>query len=430
MSSAQAAGQSPPTPAGPLTDERLLCAGQSYIERLGIVYMDQIRLTIVTELYSREMGMHQFFETIGGSSYHSIRRHFIKLVEFGWIRKVRTVINGKGRPEALYRAAELPVIDTEAWRLLPFSIRDAFTVQLLEEMGKRLGEALAHGTADARGGRVATFKAVDGLDEQDWCKAYDAVERCFHKLLHEQDDAKIRLKNSGEQPLQMVVNLAAFEAPSARGKSADIPLPLPKADETSSPPPWPQPVGKVFTDRLDFAIVEELNQATMTPQELEATLGGMSRRGFLSRCRRLAELGLAVEIETTTGGPPHGTNGRHFRAAAPNVSESDIFEGIPAADRHGVCWQTLQRFIATSIAAVDAGTFNSRFDRHLTMSLLTVDEIGRTEINRALRVFEKTVLQLEATAAKRRQGKKKKGKGFRAAFLVSNFETPIRELRH
>ena len=415
--------QSQPGPRTP-GDRRLLCAGQTYLERLGIVYMEQIRLTIVTELYMREMGMQQFYDTIGGSSYATVRRHFLKLAEHGWIRWVRNAAIGRGRPEGLYRSTELPVIDTETFSSIPFSIRDALTVQLLVEMATRLGEALEGETADAKSDRMAAFTILDGLDELGWCKAYEAIERCFQTLLQEQTDAKIRLDNSATKPLLMVVNLAAFEAPQSASEFVSR---LPKADPSISPPPWPQRVGKVFADRLDLAIVDELNRATMTPAQLHDTLGGTSSQGFLRRCKRLSKLGWAVNIDTETGGPLHGANVYQFRAAAPNVTEEDIVERIPAAARHGQSWGAFRRFIATSIAAVDTGTFNHRFDRHLTMSPLLVDEIGWAQVTKALREFEGTLNRLEADVARRQRGKE--SKGFPAAFLLSSFESPIREPR-
>lgn len=410
-------------PAASQVDHRLPGAGQSYLERLGILYLEQIRLTIVTELNMREMGVRQFFETIGGSSYDSVRRHFLKLVEYGWIRPVRTAAVGRGRPETLYRSTQLAVIDTETWRALPFSIRDAFTVELLEEMGVRLGDALEHGTADARADRVAVFKRLDNMGEPDWCKVHDAVETCFQALLQEQIDAKIRLDHSHDQPLLMVVNLAAFETPKP-APDADPRISLPKAEETV-PPPWPERIGKVFTDRLDLAIVDELNRASMTPAQLHAALGGTSSQGFLRRCKRLTNLGWAVNINTQTGGPLHGANVYSFRAAAPNVSEADIVDKIPVGAREGLSWKAFQQFIAMSMAAVDAGTFNHRFDRHLTMSPLLIDEIGWRQVTKALQRFEKTLAGVETLTRR----KSKSNPSFSAAFLLSTFQAPLRELR-
>lgn len=406
-----------------LREQRQLCAGQSYLERLGILYMEQIRLTIVTELYMREMGVRQFYETVGGSSYDSVRRHFLKLVDYGWLRKVRTAAVGRGRPEALYRSTELAVIDTETWCTIPVSIRDCFTVMLLEEMGSRLGEALEGGTAEARADRVAAFKLLE-IDEPTWRRAHDAIERCFQTLGQEQIDAKIRLETGQARPLLMVVNLGAFEAP---GPQVPAGLALPKVAKFPPPARWPHHIGKVFSDRLDLAIIEELNRAALTPAQLHATLGGTSTQGFLRRCKRLSKLGLVVSVNTQTGGALHGANVYEFRAASPSVSEQDIIERIPIALQKGQSWDAFEPFIATAVGAVDAGAFNNRSDRHLTMSPLLVDEIGWTQVTKALRSFEETLIRLEADLAKRRGDEN--FSGFPAAFLLSSFQTPLREVR-
>ncbi|HEX5988678.1 MAG TPA: hypothetical protein VFY75_00505 [Solirubrobacterales bacterium] len=401
----------------------LPCSGPSYLERLGVLYLDEIRLTIVMELFMREMGVVQFYETFGGSSKDSVRRHFKKLVEYGWLRRVREAPTGqKGRPEVLYRATEQAVIDTETWSRLPVSVRDVFTVMLLEELGTRLGEALKGELADARTDQVAFFKTLR-LDELSWCKAHEAIEKCFQTLRQEQIDAKIRLSQAQAQPLQMIVNLAAFEA---SGPYVNHDTALPKAKEAFPPPPWPLRIGKVLADELNLAIVDELNQAAMTPSQLHAVLGGATSTTFLRKCKRLTKLGWAVDVDVKTGGELHGANLYQFRAAVPNISESDIFRGIPASARTGRSWNAIQPFMATSLSAIDAGTFNSRFDRHLTLSPLLVDEIGWRQVNSALRTFLETLADLEADCAHRFGGKQ--SKGFPAAFLAASFQIPLRDI--
>ncbi len=404
-----------------LRGQRYLCAGQSYLERLGVVYMDELRLKIVEELHMREMGPRQFSETIGGASYDSIRRHFLKLVESGWLRKVRTVATGRGRPETLYRSTERAVIDTETWRTIPVSIRDAFTGMLLEDMTSRLGEALEGERVEARADRVAAFKILE-MDELSWCKAHEAVEHCFQSLGQEQIDAKIRLEASQEQPLLMIVNLGAFEAP---GPQVPARLALPKVAKLPPPARWPHRIGKVFSDQLDLAIVEELNHTAMTPAQLQAKLGGASPSGFLKRCKRLADLGWITVVKTRTGGALRGAKVYEFRAASPSVSEQDLIERIPAALQNGRDWDVFERFVSTSVGAVDAGSFNNRSDRHLTSSSLLVDEIGWTQVTKALRSFEVT-LGLEGDLARRRRVE---GGRFPAAFLLSSFQFPLRETR-
>jgi len=218
----------------------------------------------------------------------------------------------------------------------------------------------------------------------------------------------------------MIVNLAAFESSEP---CIDAKMALPKAREGTPRPPWPLRIGKVLADDLNLAIVDELNQAAMTPSQLHATLGGATSTTFLRKCKRLAKLGWAVDVDTKTGGKLHGANLYQFRAAVPDVSESDIFNGIPASVRKGQSWEAIQPFIATSIAAIDAGTFNSRFDRHLSLSPLLVDEIGWVQVNKALRTFEETLLGLEADLTHRFRGKHPRG--FSAAFLATCFQIPL-----
>lgn len=397
-------------------------AGQSYLVRLGILYMEQIRLTIVTELHMREMGTRQFYETIGGSSYRSVCRHFRKLVDYGWIRKVGVAVEGRGRPEAVYRSTELAVIDTETWSTIPLSVRDAFTVRLLEEMGGRLGEALGHGTADLRTDGIAVFETAE-VDERGWREGLDAVERCFRAVMREQTDAKIRLEESPGQPILMVVNLAAFEVAGPVPGCAPY---LPRATEIS-PPPWPQRIGKVFADRLDLEIVEELNHATMTPAQLHSALGGASGQTFLRRCRRLTDLGWAVEMGKETGGSLHGARVCRFRAALPDVSASDILRQIPAPVRRGRTWEAFEPFIETSVDAVAGGAFNRRLDAHLTMTPLLLDEVGCARVAKTLREAEDGLSLMEADLAKRRR--RKGSGGLKAAFLLSSFQAPQHEMR-
>lgn len=421
------AEQSAKSPVGPRTDQGLYCAGLSYLERLGVLYVADIRLTIVMELNTREMGVQQFYETVGGSSYDSVRRHFEKLVEHGWIRWVRDVPTGrKGRPEGLYRATEPVLIDTETWRTIPVSIRDGFTVMLLEDMGAHLGEALEVGMAEARADRISAFKTFE-VDEQGWCEAHAAVERCFKTIQDLRIDSKIRLDKNPDDSFLMIVNLAAFEAAGSQRSTA---LALPKAEGAQPPNAWPLRIGKVLSDRTNLAIVDELNRAARTPAQLRERLeldGANAREGVLRRCKRLTKLGWAVNVGTETGGTLYGASVYQFRAASPNVSEREIVGGIPSRLRKGKSWDAFQPFVMTSLEALEAGTFNNRDDRHLSMSPIVVDEIGWKQVSDALHIYKETLRKLASES--RGRGKKPKSARFPAAFLMDSYRAPLREIR-
>jgi hypothetical protein len=225
----------------------------------------------------------------------------------------------------------------------------------------------------------------------------------------------------------MIVNLAAFEAAGSRSAAG---LALPKAEEALPPKPWPLRIGKVFSDRTNFAIVDELNRAPRTPAQLRETLeidGANAREGVLRRCKRLTKLGLAVNVGTETGGPLYGANVYQFRAASPNVSERDIVGEIPSGLRTGKSWDAFQSFVATALSALEAGTFNNRDDRHMSMSPIVVDEIGWRQVCEALRAYRETLRRLEADTRCRRGKKGRPDRRFPAAFLADSFQAPLGE---
>jgi len=388
--------------------------------------MERIRITIVTELFMREMSPAQFFETVGGSSYSSVYRHFKKLVEHGWLRPVRPLSQGPGRPATLHRATELPVIDTETWEKFPTSIRDAFTVQALEEMGSRLGEALRTGTAENQVEQLALFRTAQ-LDGLGWCNALEAVERCFKVLSQVQWDAKRRLEDGQERPRSMIVNLAAFELPSGQPSHPLQDSDLPAADPSLIRGDWPQRMGKVFADPLNLAIIDVLNDRTATPYELYQRLGEATPRQFFEKCQQMAELGWLVHVDNRRpGGAYRGARIVRFRAAAPKVSKTTIFRPIPEAVRQGDSWQVFDRFSSASLAALKSGTFNSRPDRHLTLNQLLVDQRGWMQVIEAVTECREALTDVEQRAQRRR----KAGAEVSAiGLLVNAFEAPHRGMR-
>lgn len=393
--------------------------------------MDRIRLQIVTELFRREMTPAQFHEVFGGRSYASIRRHFLKLVETGWLRPVRPMDYGNGpvrpgRTGTLHRATELPVIDNETFERFPLTIRDTFTVQFLEEMGCRFGEAVKAGTAEAGRDRLAHFQAAE-LDEQGWCVALAAVERCFKELSQIETDARTRMDHGFGSPLSMIVNLAAFELPPAKASNPSS-TQLPRVDQSSFVRHhWPQRIGKVFVDPLNLAIIDILNRAMMTSNELHDYFGLRTPRALRERCESLAELGWLTMLDgNSLGGSNRDTRSHYFRAASPKTSKAAILRPVPKSARDGEVYGIFDRFSSASVDALEAGTFNRRADRHLTLSQLVVDELGWDQVVETLAACTQSLEKTQLSA----RWQKKKVETFSIGLMVSGIEAPIRDLRH
>jgi DNA-binding HxlR family transcriptional regulator len=402
-----------------------LRTGQSFLERLGVLYAEQIRMTIVTELYMREMSPKQFFEQIGGSSYDSVRRHFVKLVEYGWLRRVRTEASGRGRPEHLYRSTELAVIDDETWAQIPLSIRDDFTVQLLEEMGARLATSLQAGTVNSREDNVLRFSSLT-LDSIGWTQTIKAVNACFRALSQEQTDAKVRLERSGKSPILMIVELSSFELPPSKGGESSAALP--PASPAFGVSLWPRRISKVFADPLNLAIISQLNGFTMSPTQLHATLGGASVEGFDRKCKMLAKYGLVAKVDERTGGYRRGATENFYRATCPVLLQAELFRDVPEEIKTTDRWSPFKEFCQSALDSIKAGTFNRRTDRHLTLSTLLIDEIGWGQVTATLRSCARSLAQVEQEAKRRMQRKDLEHESFGVGIFLAGFASPVGEL--
>jgi hypothetical protein len=399
-----------------------LRTGQSFLERMGVLYADKIRLNIVAELYMREMSPKQFFEQVGGSSYDSVRRHFLKLVEYGWLRFVRTESSGPGRPEQLFRSTELAVIDDETWAQIPISIRDSFTVQNLLEMGERLATSLTAATFGSKSDGAISFFPLD-LDEKGRVQAIAALNGCFRSLSQEQTDAKVRLERSGGPPIRMIVELGGFEIPRAdEGRPS---WGLPAVSPTEGVPPWPRRISKLFSDPLNLQIMRRLNDRRMSPTELQSALGGLSVEGYDRKCKMLVKLGWVTKVDEQTGGARRGSTENFYRATSPAASPRGLFGDVPDGIKRTEAWRVFNEFCQSALSAVQAGTFNRRPDRHMTLCKLLVDEMGWRQVIALLKNCHRSLAGIGEEAKHRLEIEKTNSERQVVGCFVAGFAAPM-----
>lgn len=368
----------------------------------------------------REMSPKQFFDEVGGATYDSVRKHFKRLEEYGWLRKVRSARpSGRGRPQDFYRATELAVIDDETWGQIPLSIRDAFTLQLMQQLSERVGWSLAAGTMDVRGDRVLSLRQLE-VDEQGWKEVLRILSRCFGSLEHEQTDAKVRIEKQGRAPVLMIVALAAFESPrSGKAQRSRIFPSSAKALDTRIP--WTIRLAKVFGDPTSLLIVRELNAASMSATELQARIGGASKPTFDRKCKNLADLGWIAQVDEKTGGPRRGGREIFYRATSPAATPDEAWAAIPRANRIGQGWEIYRRLCELAFGAVSHGTFNRRVDRHLTWCTVLLDEDGWQRVITMLNDSERLITDV-ARRSKRRISANNRTLG--ATIFLGGFESP------
>lgn len=391
----------------------------SYLRRLAVVFADELNLKIVTELYMREMSPKLFYEEFGGGSVSRVDNHFKKLAEHEWLRFVRPE-SGDGRrgaTEHFYRATELAIFDHETWSLLPYSIKVAFSWRSFKQLAERVREAVEGGTFDARPDRHLSWTPLL-LDQAGWDRVIPAVDALFAALFEEQDDAKLRIFNSGEKPILATVGLAAFESPMRGDRRVGPSL----VEGKDTMVPFPLRLSKVFADELCLKIVAELNLREMSVTQFHREFGGASVGGIRRRFRMLETIYWLKQVNEETGGKRRGATEKFYRATGPAIFDNGTWAGVPDAIKMTHSWTTFEQLSEQVKEAMSAGTFDSRDDRHLTWSLLRLDQRGWEKMIAAVDALFALILN-EADRAEARMARSGE-KPVRMTVALTAFESP------
>lgn len=182
--------------------------------RLAKVFIDPLRMKIMAECNMREMSPKGFFEEFGGGSLSRVSRAFDVLVEYDWLRQTRTETGGRrrGAVEHFYRATGVPMFDENVWPEVPPVLKNTFTWRAFETFASQVKEAMEAGTIDARDDRHFSWMPLR-LDQEGWETVIAWLDAIFYFLYEEQEEADLRMAESGEKPIPMTVALAAFESP-------------------------------------------------------------------------------------------------------------------------------------------------------------------------------------------------------------------------
>ena len=372
----------------------------AFLRRLAVVFAVEIRLKIVTELYMREMSPTQFFEEFGGGSVSRVDRNFKRLAEHGWLRFIRSEGPGgkrRGATEHFYRARELAIFDNETWRLLPYSIRGAFSWTIFNQFAERVREAMEAGSFDAREDRHFSWTPLL-LDQLGWERVLAAIDGLFEVLFEEQADAKLRIFHSGEKPILATVGLGGFESPMRDGGRVGPSL---VEGERDFPIPFPLRISKVFADEVCLKIVTETNLRDMSAPQFHAEFGGDSVDGIRRRFKMLEKNGWLKKVDEKTGGKRRGAVEYFYRATGPAIYDSGTWSDLPDSIRSSFSWTIFEQLSEQVKEAMEAGTFDAREDRHLSWSLSRLDQRGWEKVVAAVdALFEFIFEEADETEAR------------------------------
>jgi hypothetical protein len=188
--------------------------------RLSKVFADPLRMKILAECNMREMSPKLFHKEFGGGSLSRVSRAFEVLAEYDWLYPTRTETGGKrrGAVEHFYRATASAVFDQTIWPDVPDSMKALVSWRILETFTEQVREAMEAGTIDAREDRHLTWTPLR-LDQKGWENVIARVDSIFHWLFEEQEEANLRMAETGEKAIPMTVALAAFESPKDTTKA-------------------------------------------------------------------------------------------------------------------------------------------------------------------------------------------------------------------
>jgi DNA-binding transcriptional ArsR family regulator len=353
----------------------------SIFPRLAVVFADPIRLKIVTELFQREMSPSQFFAAYGGGSLSRVDRHFKRLVDQGWLRLVRQETGGnrRGAVENFYRAPRLAVFDNETWAQLPASVRTEFSWRIFSQFAERVKAALEAGTFDSRPERHFTWTPLI-LDERGRRRVLEIVDRTFESLFEERVDARVRIDRSNESPFRAVVGLAGFDSPRRERNRSGLDLPPPSPLDPDQASEFTTRLARVFSSEINLKIVTELGLREMSASEFAEQFGGGDVPEISRRFRMLAKNGWLLKVKEKTGGKRRGGVQRIYRATRPAIFDTQSWAQVEDAVRETFSWRIFEQLAEQVREAMDAASFDSRVNRHLTWTPFVLDETGWEQV--------------------------------------------------
>jgi DNA-binding transcriptional ArsR family regulator len=171
---------------------------------------------------------------------------------------------------------------------------------------------------------------------------------------------------------------------------------------------------KALAHPLRADILAILNERVASPNELAKGLGeGLSQVSYHVKVLHECECIELVKTEPRRGAVEH-----YYRATARAFFTDRDWQQLPDAARSGLSVTLLQGIVDDAMAALRAGTFEARDDRHMSWTPLIVDEEGWKDLATLLAETLDGVIDIQAKSA----GRLGAGEGISAAVTMIGYE--------
>lgn len=177
-------------------------------------------------------------------------------------------------------------------------------------------------------------------------------------------------------------------------------------------------LAKALAHPLRVQLLAALNQGVASPNELAKKLGE-PLTNVSYHVRMLHDLGCIELVETE---PRRGALEHYYRAVMrPFFSDRD-WKRLPKNARNSISDAVLQLVWDDAASAIKSGSFDERDDRHLSRSVLAVDEQGWGELQDLLAETLDRAMQIQVDSASR--ASKSDGETFCANLVMFTHPTP------
>jgi predicted ArsR family transcriptional regulator len=159
------------------------------------------------------------------------------------------------------------------------------------------------------------------------------------------------------------------------------------------------------------------NERTCSPKEianeLDVPVNKLSYHvNVLKRCE-------CIELVSTA--QRRGATEHYYRGTTRSFFNDKIWDQLSPAAKSGISIAGLKMIVDGAQAAVAAGTFDSRSDRHLSSTPVVVDDQGWTDVAAMLAANLERLIEIQAESAARLAAAK--AEGFSATISLLSYET-------
>jgi hypothetical protein len=179
----------------------------------------------------------------------------------------------------------------------------------------------------------------------------------------------------------------------------------------------------VFAVELRLKIVPELYMREMSAKQFHAEFGGGSLSRVSQNFRRLDDTIWIREVRSEgPGGERRGLTEKFYRATDLPYFDNETWAMLPYSLRVALSWNAFKQIAQRLIEALEAKTFQTRSDSHLTVMRLSFDETGWRRVGEAMGA--EFASQFEEQEDSRRRVERSGEESIRASSFLIAFELP------